>query len=294
MQTNQDSLQGYGVHSKKRSNVVWWLFLFLIIISGVYYWWLQQPRCQLPVKYTIGSIDERFNISKTDLEKTLLDSEQRWDSQIKTNTIEYDPSATLKINLVYDERQAGLDELKSKIDTINQSDESLSNLNEKLNLLISNYEKDLVSYNEEVEYWNARGGAPADIYNRLQNTQATLENRRLEINKFSKSLNVEVNEHNTNLQNVKDEIETKKNKIYTQGLYIPEKNEIDIYTFNNLDELRLVLMHELGHAIGVMEHAQNSQSIMYAISDSKNGPDLENPIITSEDIEMLKSVCNLR
>lgn len=293
MQTNQDSLRVYGVQSKKRSGIIWWLFLILIIVGGFFYWWLQQPKCQLPVKYAIGNIDERFKISKTDLEKTLLDSEKRWDLQIGINTLEYDPNATLKINLVYDERQAGFDELKSKIDNINQSDESLSNLNDKLKLLVTNYEQDLANYNEEVEYWNARGGAPADIYNKLQSTQASLEDRRLEINKFSKSLNVEVNEYNSNLQSVKDEIEVSKNKIYTQGLFIPDNNEINIYTFNNTDELRLVMMHELGHAIGILDHAQNPQSIMYPITDSVNGPDLVNPTLTPEDIKMLQSVCNL-
>jgi hypothetical protein len=51
---------------------------------------------------------------------------------------------------------------------------------------------------------------------------------------------------------------------FTQGAY--EWNQsgktIQVFQFNSLDELKLVLAHEVGHALG-LDHVENPSSIMH-------------------------------
>lgn len=290
--TNLDSQFEAKTTPRKKSRKILWV-LAIIFIIGIIYWLLLPPACDLPIKYSIGVIDGRFKFSKEDLIATLKDAETRWDIQTGKNVLEYDPNALLKISLVYDRRQAELDKLNELSAQLNQSGETIGSWNQKLDSIIYAYERDLANYNSEVQYWNIRGGAPSSIFYQLLNDQADLERRRQEINKSISSLSIQIDEHNSNLQDLKNVIEQNKNKIQTQGLYYPDTNEIVIFTFNNKEELRLVLMHEMGHSMGIEDHAKNTKSVMYPLSDIDNGPYISNPSLTQEDIVLLTSKCNL-
>jgi len=64
---------------------------------------------------------------------------------------------------------------------------------------------------------------------------------------------------------------------------------INIYQFEATADLRLVVVHELGHALG-LDHLSQPESIMYYMMGEQ---DLENPKASNEDILALKQICNL-
>ncbi|NBV41763.1 hypothetical protein EBR96_03220 [bacterium] len=60
---------------------------------------------ELPIRYSIGRVDKRFGISESQLREAISLAEEIWETPLKMELFEYDPSAALKINLVYDGRQ---------------------------------------------------------------------------------------------------------------------------------------------------------------------------------------------
>lgn len=279
--------------SQKIKNIFWWI-VGIAILGFCIYSALSPEDCNFPIKYSIGDIDSRFKISKAEIVETLKDAESRWDNQTRKNVLEYDENSSMKINFIYDQRQTDLDEFNAQVSSLNLSGESIDTWGDKIETLISTYEKDLEQYNSKVDYWNMRGGAPSYTYNQLLNQQVDLEKRRQAINKYTNSLNTQVNEHNSNLQELKDKIEQNKNKIQTVGLYYPDQNKIDIFTFVDKDELRLVLMHELGHALGISGHAQDQKSIMFATQDTTDQTATKDPKLSEEDVDLLSKKCNLK
>lgn len=271
---------------KKGRYIALALFLLLVVIALLVYF-SYKNFCQSSVKYRIGSIDPRFNLDSQYLKNILIDSESRWDDTAAQNLFEYDENAALEINLVYDQRQADLDYLKSTVNSLNNANQSLEDWNERLKQMIAGYDADLSDYNATVSYWNNQGGAPADVFADLERRRIALEQRRNEINKAAEALNIQVQKYNLSVDQIKTEADKNKNKLITQGMFYSKENKIDIYTFGNEQELRLVLMHELGHAKGA-GHASSDLSIMYPVLGSQ---ELEDPLPSAEDVQMLKNCC---
>jgi len=265
------------------------LVLFVVLAVSASSLAGELTRCPYPVSYRIGSLDPRFHLSKETLLKIAQQAEERWEESAKRDLFRYDPKASLAINLIYDSRQATLDAINKAVSELNHSALELDTWQQKLNLLLTDYQNDLERYNQEVNYYNRQGGAPQDVYERLLKERDELETRRKTLNQNIALFNLQINQHNTNLELLKSQIDQSKNKIITQGFYNGATQTIDVYTFGNEKELRLVLMHEMGHALG-LPHAQNPNSIMYPILQEQN---LNDPKPSAEDLSLLKSSCGL-
>jgi hypothetical protein len=262
-----------------------------MIVTGaigysVYLILLKNP-CNLPVQFAIGDVDARFKISKADVQKTAEDAATRWNTQLGETVLIYSVNAKLKIDLIYDERQAKIDKITTELGSLDVTGNSIESLRRKVQDLIAQYQKDITSYSAEVSYWNSQGGASGDIYNKLQSEKLNLEKRRDSINTSADFLNQQINAQNSNIDQLNTEINADKNKIITQGLYYPAKVKIDIFTFGNKEELRLVEMHELGHSLS-LDHDSENTSLMFPVLEKQ---DLANPKLSSEDIQMFEKTC---
>lgn len=274
---------------------------------------LEKP-CRTPLKYSIGEIDPRFNVTAEQLKNILAGAEVVWEEGSVFNFFEYDPSAELKIKMVYDERQQETDEagkletdlvaLEKQRATLDRQyggldaeyDKKLAQFNADL----KEYEEDLKDYNQDVAYWNKKGGAPADEYDKLKKEQKRLnkvydelKDREGELGKLASSLNSIVKKENTLVNSYNSAVTTYQNKYgeaqeFEKGVYDSTQG-ITIYQFKETADLRLTLVHELGHALG-LGHTQNPQSIMYYLMGEQN---LENPTLAQEDLAELKTVCEL-
>jgi peptidoglycan hydrolase CwlO-like protein len=249
---------------------------------------LYHSRCDEPITYHIGTIDSRFNITRTEFLSDTQNAAAIWNDVERKNLFTYDPQGKITINLIYDERQS----LDSQI---NQLDNQLQQKDKTLKPEISSYqqqsaafEKQLATLNQEIESWNEKGGAPPEEYARLKDEQAKMQQQATDLqaqadnlNQSADSFNGKVKELNQTVNNFQNVLTVKPE----EGIYISDRDgkRIQVYFNTSRPELVHTLAHEFGHAIG-LDHIPNKQAIMYAQTNDVTGPSLD-------DIAALKQVC---
>ena len=161
-----------------------------------------------------------------------------------------------------------------------------------------------------MEFWNARGGAPAEEVERLRQLEADVDQLRAsanaaadEVNRLVDALNRETEAHNLRVDEanrrraaIRDAypIQVVQSGEYlesTRGigpLTLSRDAEIRIYQFEDRDHLTLVVAHELGHALG-LGHTGIEGTLMAAegVGATGMGP----PDVTPEDVAALRELC---
>jgi predicted Zn-dependent protease len=262
--------------------------------------------------YSIGEVDDSFGLTFDDVRLALSDAESVWEDATGQNLFIYDEDAVFTVNFIYDERQEYTDaegNFKEKLDkTQTVSDaisQTYSNLVANYNNLqidysdqVERYEKNLAVYNTQVEELNEQGGAEPEEYQTLQERKKELDAEQKSLNALSQELNLLVKEINeigdrgnvlveTYNKGVKEYNHTfGESREFTQGTYSSTKR-IDIYTYADNSELRLVLAHEFGHALS-LDHVANEESVMYFLIGEQ--PSEFAP--TQEDMDEFIRVCS--
>lgn len=270
--------------------------------------------CRTPLKYSIGEIDPRFNVTSEQLKNIIAESENVWEKEGGLDLFAYDAGAPLQIKMVYDERQqetVEADQMENDLKILENQrltlDRQYSGLDREYDRklaafesALAAYEKKLKDYNKDVSYWNKKGGAPAGEYEKLKKEQKNLnetydalKKQENELKKLASKINNVANKENSIVDSYNLAVTTYQNKYgeaqeFEKGVF-DSMLGITIYQFRGMDDLRLTIIHELGHMLG-LGHTQNPQSIMYYLMGEQN---LENPTLVSEDVAELKNVCEL-
>lgn len=271
---------------------------------------LTKNPCEVPTTFTIEHIDPRFNLATSTLLSYTKEAASVWNNAYATNTllVHKEQEGNIAIKLVYDTRQETTNTHQKLRDIIEKEKEELTESRETLESLqaryatlqketttkTSSYERNLKAYNDEVAYWNARGGAPDTTYRKLENRATNLENERTELNQDIEVLNALViqiqkygNTHNTSVTTLNEKITTlNKTAIreFEEGSYDPQTKTITIYEYGSVTALKRVLIHEFGHALS-LHHVEDTDAIMYPINQGKNLS------LTEDDREELANVC---
>lgn len=303
------------------------LILFVCILGGGYSYkgsvknFIQQhlsyfAPCWQPITYSLGNFDEKFGLQKEAFLAHMQRAENIWESQSQSEFFEYvETWGDLTINLIYDERQASVDELKKIGIVISDNQATYDALKAKhasLTLAYNQQKKTLESeiqnlkklqnaYTQDVDYWNSRGGAPSGEYQKLEQRRKNINALVSRLNEFQVQLNSQVNTINALTVAINQLIDTLNLNVdkfnttstangeeFSAGEYIldSEGQRIQIYEFENETKLIRVLTHELWHALWLM-HVSDPEAIMYKLNQGKN------ETLTEADIAELTAVCDV-
>src|SRR4030042_7202684 len=169
-------------------------------ISEVREYYRELRPCSIPLRYAIGEVDPKFNVSAEELLTLSEQAEDIWETSFGKNLLEFDPQAKLKINLIYDERQVmalEAEKISENLGGLELSHEAIekqyTDIQSDYNKKVKSYEKSLADYqerlgeyNKEVEYWNKKGGAPEDEYKDLMEEKDKLKKMYKELEKKRK------------------------------------------------------------------------------------------------------------
>lgn len=251
--------------------------------------------CTTTLSWSLGDIDPRFNISRDTVLAYSKEAANTWNKAYSPNPLleHREKNGDITITFVYDERQRTtiqnerlkrtIEDEKKELTEIKETIESLraeyQRLEESISSKTAAYNSRLSKHNKEIAYWNDRGGAPNDVYQRIQREAASLETERVSINaaisrynRLADQIRNYGKEHNEIVGTINEKIgglnETAL-RDFEEGTYDPGTETITIYEYGSIIALKRVLLHEFGHAIG-LGHVDDEEAIMYSINQGKN------------------------
>lgn len=250
-----------------------------------------------PLTYHVAAIDPQFGVSESEVESILQDAAERWNVALKKTAIRIDTGTNGNaISFVFDYRQ----EYQNSVASINAQYSDLDGTKAvveqgrtSLDFEETQLEQELASLNSDIKYWNNKGGATGATYDSLLARRKTYNADVQALKQGQTAYNQKVSAYNARLAEYK--------KVFAQaeatfklaggstgentvGIYDASDRFITVYSYSNFQDLRLILMHELGHALGC-DHASTQGSIMYPeLTDSQN---LTNPVPTAQDLALV-------
>jgi len=286
------------------------VLLMTLAVAGTYWYKSTASICPAPLSYRIGNIDSSFGISNEEAIAYIKEAEMLWESSVNRELFVYDEAADFTFEFVFDERQEsanseaslreGLDEQRNENETVLKTVESLQGDFQKLSTgyksRSADYETRLSKYNAEVSKYNDRGGAPPDVFEKLNKERIALDRESKELVKVAAELNAlaeKINKLGERGNQLVDSYNKEVNQYnseygfsreFTQGDY--QGNHIRIYKFSSDTEVVNVLAHEFGHSLGI-GHVDSSSSLMYYLLEDTEKPATLSP----DDLTAYYAVC---
>jgi hypothetical protein len=284
--------------------------LFIFLLTPITSAYTLKNSCSRATTFSIGNVDPKFNLSREDVISYSKEAAKFWNDGLGENLFEYkETGGKVKINFVYDERQVkSLEKAKLKnkqkvseialeddFDLLDKEKKEFAKLKNVVEAKWDDYSKRLSVYNKEVTDLNQTGISDANVINRLNDTKSKLDTERESLEKETESvnsrlttLNAHVDKFNASLKEYNkliDAINKDAGKQFEQGVF--QNNKITIYEFEDVNNLKRLLAHELGHSLR-MNHTKNKESIMYYLN---TGTKL---MIAPEDIIEFYRVCTVK
>lgn len=234
-----------------------WLLVILVTGGFLYGWNDYTAPCKRPLAYDIGTIDPRQNYTHTEFLSLIQAGESMWEKSTGKDLFVYKPGSRLKINLLYDQRQENYNARKNDATILGSTEINLANEKNNLDQKQALYEAHVASYNQEVQRWNGRGGAPRNIQITLENQRLLLENEQRELQNLVEAYNTSVRDYNNQVGDL--------NALAHEETTAGEAwggNQINVFVLEKGPNDVTLMAHELGHTLG-LGHVDTDKSIMY-------------------------------
>ena len=256
-----------------------------LLIAGAFglgyrYYFLASP-CEKPIRYSVGVIDPRHNLSQNEFISLLRGAEEVWEKPTGLDLFAYEANAKLMVNLIFDERQAEKDALLEEMAQLDSAAAEIAKREQKIETIRKEYEAKKETFEDRLAAWNKGSRRNREEFSAVKQEEINLESLhaylKKEISNFNElayAYNQEVRQFNHQAPGEKTAGEAK-----SQG-------EINIYLLENDQGDKYLLAHEMGHALGI-EHATTSNSLMYYRLPQSIKE------LSREDLRLLSDICEV-
>lgn len=274
-----------------------------------------ETACAEALTFRVGNIDERFSITEDEVVRLMTDVAKIWSDAADTTLIRYDEEGDISVNLVYAEEQQLSDRERQHRDRLEHEEFSITVLENEYQRLNREYEAEVRQYDDEsvqlqqtidqLNEWvrekNDVGGFTEEELTQFERRKAGIDRVRIDLAQQERTLERKAAELNEKITFLNQKVASKNRLVdeynrqfpgvrkFTQGAYEWTNNSrtINIFHFLDDDELRLVIAHEMGHALGI-GHVSNPESVMHEMMESQDRRELE---LTEQDIQALRNIC---
>lgn len=240
------------------------ILVLIIFVSGLYLTGYYYP-CDHPITYKLGSVDPRFNLTAPLAQKNIDEAAQIWNDAYDKTILKPDPQAKLTVNFVYDERQKLSSQVSQMEENTGSEKTALTGQVAIFNAKMAAFGQKVSALNSEIAQWNARGGAPKEVYDKLVARQNDLKNEETALRAEATRLQVSIDNFNFQIEQLNSTVDT-FNAVISQkpeaGLFDGEEQTIYIYYVDTAAELAHTLAHEFGHTMNI-DHVNEPQAIMF-------------------------------
>ncbi len=276
--------------------------------------------CAEPLTYRLAEVDPRFGISKEELRNVIAEAAAVWEEIAPRRLFAYDPNGALGIYLRYDERQGtwekrqeaerALEQARGRYDRLVQRHENREHELQTRRAVheskVERVERMTVHHNQRVRAWNdgaiERTSRLADQLEeearQIARQQQRVEESLAEVERARERFNRTVREMNAKVEALNQQIDAFNQQFargggYNKGLYEQKTAEgrlvrsITVFQFHDRDDLRQVLAHELGHALGI-RHVDDPAALMYYRMTDENRARTR---LAAADRQALREVC---
>ncbi|MCH7337870.1 matrixin family metalloprotease [Acinetobacter sp. NIPH 2699] len=250
-----------------------------------------------PLRYRIANLDPRLQINQQQMIELSKQAAAIWEKDTGQNYFVYDPEAEFAIHLVFDQRQIRSMKRSERLNQLEQEQLTWLNQNQHLQQLKESVARSATQLElQKIEYQTF---AQNQQQQRSSVKTLFMQKQQKDFEQQTIQLHTRIAEHLQLIQQL--ELQTEKSKQLYQQLaastaefnqtfkpQILHKGQFDgekifIYEFSSIDDLRLTLAHEFGHALG-LKHTQDPKSLMYPRIKAQNAKDFK---LTHTDMELL-------
>ena len=303
------------------------ILILLMGLTGAAYPDLSAPfstACEVPIRWWIAEVDPRFGITEDEATRAVRQAGMLWESALGRVLMFQESPEGIPVRFVYDERQQVTQERQAREASIGERVEAMAETEAAVEAVRSrlanrrivhearlmSFEARVASHEDMVEYWNQRGGAPPAELQRLRLAEEELETVRLYANEASDEVNALVERMNQTTDQLNREVtDTNQARVELEeqfplmrvqsGQFIESRSgigrltfsrevEIRIFQFEDRNHLRLVIAHELGHALG-LDHTGVEGALMAEAVVANPGQG--QPQVQASDVENLRNLC---
>lgn len=217
------------------------MFIVLALGYAGYVIYHYEVPCLTPLSYALAGFDERFGLTRAQINKQLDDAASVWNEALKRKIFVEEEKVNLPVLFEYGE-------LQQTLNSLGELEQDIDAAKADLTKIANQY----ATLKKQFDEANKRGRATQAMVDEL-NAMAK------QYNALRRSINADIAE-GRNLPQEETEA----------GLYISDKSgaRVFVYGFDSMHELQSILIHEFGHALG-LSHVDDTNAVMYPTDKSE-------------------------